>query len=115
DVEAVSEFFHERGSTDGLPIVPPTTERVERMLAGTGRDPQEVLGRVPPVNGVATVEKVAVNAVMAGCTPQCLPIVIAALECMLEPEWELEAVQPTTMALGPMVIVNGPVRHAAGM
>lgn len=115
DSELVSDFFHERGNTDGLPVVPPTPERVGRMLAGVDRDPQESLGWVPPLKGEATIEKVAVNAVMAGCKPEHLPVVVTALECMLEPAWELEAVQPTTMALGPMVIVNGPIRRATGM
>jgi hypothetical protein len=115
DAEVVGEFFYSRGSTDGLPIVVPTVERVARILDGIDRDPQESLGKVPPLNGEATIEKVAINAVMAGCPPEVLPIIVTAMECMLEPEWELEAVQPTTMALGPMVVVNGPVRHRAGV
>jgi hypothetical protein len=85
------------------------------MLAGIDRDPQESLGRVPPLQGEATIEKIAINAVMAGCLPEYLPVVVTALECMLEPSWELEAVQPTTMALGPLLIVNGPVRRAVTM
>lgn len=115
DAEAVGEFFLSRGNTDGLPIVVPTVERVERMLTGIDRDPALSLGRVPPLMGDATIEKVAINAVMAGCTPAVLPVVVTALECMLETQWELEAVQPTTMALGPMVVVNGPVRGLAAV
>jgi hypothetical protein len=115
DAEAIGEQFFRDGHTDGLPIVVPTVDRVQRMLAGIDRDPQESLGPVPPLQGVATIEKLAINAVMAGCRPEHLPVLVAAFECMLEPAWELEAVQPTTMALGPMVIVNGPVRAHAGV
>ena len=115
DVEVVSELFHERGYTDGLPVVPPTRERVERMLGGTVRDPQESLGDVPPVNGGATVEKVAVNAVMAGCRPEYLPVVLTAMELVLRPAFLLGGMQPTTNPLTPMLVVNGPVRARIGL
>jgi hypothetical protein len=111
DVEVVSQLFHERGYTDGLPVVPPTRERVERMLSGTSRDPQESLGRMPPVSGEVTVEKVAVNAVMAGCRPPYLPVLLTAFELMLDPAFSLGGMQPTTNPLTPMLIVNGPVRQ----
>jgi len=74
-----------RGWSDGLPLVPPTEERVLRMLDGTSRDPQEVLGLVPPDLAPATVEKIAVNAVMAGCKPEYLPVVLAAVEASMDP------------------------------
>ena len=74
------EALHDRGLTDGLPVVPPTPERVVAMLAGTSRDPQDVVGVVPPYDGEATVEKVAINAVMAGAPPEHLPVVLAAVE-----------------------------------
>lgn len=115
DVEVVSRWFHERGHTDGLPVVPPTRERVERMLSATSRPPDEDLGPVPPVNGHATVEKVAVNAVMAGCLPEYLPIVLTALELMLVPEFDLAGMQPTTNPLTPMLVVNGPIRERIGL
>lgn len=115
DAELVSQLFHERGYTDGLPVVPPTRERVERMLAGTQRDPDESLGDVPPANGAATVEKLAVNAVMAGCRPEYLPVILTAFELMLQPGFDLAGMQPTTNPLTPMLIVNGPVRTRIGL
>src|SRR6266481_2742245 len=82
--EDEQEAMYERGWSDGLPLVPPTEERVLRMLDGTARDPQEVIGLVPPDIAPATVEKVAVNAVMAGCKPEYLPVVLAAVEAVLD-------------------------------
>jgi hypothetical protein len=108
-LEAVGEYFDERGWTDGLPIVPPTVERVERMLAWTDRDPEQPLGEVPPGYGIATVEKLAINAVMAGCRPEYLPVVIAATEAMLEERFNLHAVQSTTHPCAPLLILNGPL------
>ena len=75
-LEDILDLFHEKGLTDGLPIVPPTVDRVERVIQSNGRDPQELIGAVPPRMGEATVEKVAVNAVMAGCLPEHLPVVV---------------------------------------
>src|SRR5688572_21095779 len=80
ELEDAQEALHDRGLTDGLPVVPPTPERVVAMLAHTSRDPQQVVGVVPPYDGEATVEKVAVNAVMAGCPGEALPVVLAAVE-----------------------------------
>ncbi len=82
DAEAVFEYLLERKWTDGLPVIPPTPERVERMLAGTRRDPGEVVARLNPRQGDATVERVAINAVMAGCAPAYLPVVLAAVEAV---------------------------------
>jgi hypothetical protein len=115
DAQAVSEWFCEQGYSDGLPVIPPTRQRVERLLEGTTRDPSSVIGAVPPHNGPATVEKLAVNAVMAGCRPQYLPVVITAFEIMLEPAFDLAGIQPTTNPLTPMVIVNGPIRQRIGL
>lgn len=115
DVEVVSELFHQRGYTDGLPVVPPTRERVERMLAGTTRDPQESLGPMPPVSGETTVEKLAVSAVMAGCRPDYLPVLVTAFELMLDPRFSLGGLQPTTNPLTPMLVLNGPVRGRIGL
>jgi hypothetical protein len=115
DVESVSQLFHERGYTDGLPVVPPTRDRVERMLAGTSRSPSESLGLVPPISGEATVEKVAINAVMAGCRADYLPLLLTALELMLDPRFSLGGLQPTTNPLTPMLIVNGPIRARIGL
>lgn len=109
------EALHERGLTDGLPVVPPTPERVVAMLAGTAREPQELVALVPPYDGRATVEKVAINAVMAGCTPAMLPIVLAAVEAACEPSFALHGLVATTHPAGPLVVVSGPYAAEAGM
>lgn len=109
------EAMFERGWSDGLPLVPPTEERVLRMLDGTTRDPQEVVGLVPPALAPATVEKIAINAVMAGCKPEYLPVVLAAVEAVLDERFAMHGVLATTMFVGPVVIVNGPVRRQIGM
>ena len=100
------EAMFARGWSDGLPLVPPSEERVLRMLDGTARDPQEVLGLVPPDLAAATVEKIAINAVMAGCKPEYLPVVLAAVEAVLEEEFAMHGVLATTMFVGPVVVVE---------
>lgn len=107
--EAVNRLYYARGWTDGLPIVPPTPERVIEMLEANGADPAEVIGIVPPKRGEATMENVAINAVMAGCLPQYLPVVVSALRAMLEPRFNLFGIQATTHPVAPLVIVNGPI------
>lgn len=109
------ELMYDLGFSDGLPLVPPTPERVLRMLEGAARDAQEVVAVVPPNMGEATVEKVAVNAVMAGCRPECLPVVIAALQAVCTDEFNIHGVMATTMGASPVLVVNGPVRHRLGM
>ena len=104
-----------RGWTDGLPVIPPTPERVLRMLTGTRREPGEVLGEVAPDLVECTVEKVAVNAVMAGCLPEYLPVVLAAVEAALTPEFNWHGLAATTYFSGPVVIVNGPIAERIGM
>jgi hypothetical protein len=113
--EDEQEAMHERGWSDGLPLVPPTEERVLRMLDGTARDPQEVIGLIPPALQPATVEKIAINAVMAGCKPEYLPVVLAAVEAVLEEGFAMHGVLATTMFVGPVVVVNGPIRRRIGM
>lgn len=115
DDEDEQEAMFARGWSDGLPLVPPTEERVLRMLDGTARDPQEVIGLVPPALAPATVEKIAVNAVMAGCKPEYLPVVLAAVEAVLDENFAMHGVLATTMFVGPVVIVNGPIRRQIGM
>jgi len=115
DGEDEHEAMFARGWSDGLPLVPPTEERVLRMLDATSRDPQEVLGLVPPDLAAATVEKIAVNAVMAGCKPEYLPVVLAAVEAVLEEQFAMHGVLATTMFVGPVVVVNGPIRRRIGM
>ena len=115
DALAAQDLFFAKGWTDGLPIVPPTEERVAAMLAGVGRDPQQSIGALPPSYGEATIEKIAVNAVMAGCLPEYLPVVVTALEAMLVPEFNLYGVQTTTGGRAPLVLVNGPYAQRIGM
>src|SRR5690606_24806227 len=109
------EACFDRGWTDGLPVVPPTPERVLRMLQGTTRKPDEILGLMPPDLAPCSVEKVAVNAVMAGCKPEYLPVVLAAVEAALIDEFGTHGVLCTTMFAGPVVIVNGPVAQRVGL
>ena len=109
------EFMFDQGFSDGLPLVPPVPERVMRMLGGTARDPQEVIATVPPNMGEATVEKVAINAVMAGCRPEYLPVVLAAMEAVCTDEFNIHGVMATTMGASPVMVVNGPIRHRLGM
>ena len=109
------EACFDRGWSDGLPVVPPTPVRVKRMLEGTRRDPKEVLGEMPPDYRPCTVEKVAINAVMSGCRPEYMPVLLAAVEAVLDDAFCLHGVIATTMYIGPIVIVNGPVRHALDM
>jgi hypothetical protein len=113
--EDEQEAMFARGWSDGLPLVPPTEERVLRMLDGTSRDPQEVIGLVPPALAAATVEKIAINAVMAGCKPEYLPVVLAAVEAVLDDSFAMHGVLATTQFAGPVVIVNGAVRRRIGM
>ena len=115
DLEDEFEAMHDRGWTDGLPVVPPTEQRVLRMLTGTTRDPAEVVAVVPPDLAPCTVEKVAVNAVMAGCLPEHLPVVLAAVEAACTDAFALHGLLATTYFSGPVVVVNGPVARAVGM
>jgi hypothetical protein len=108
--DRVNEYFYERGWTDGLPIVPPTEQRVQAMLAGMPwRDAEEVISIVPPRMGAASMRQIAVNAVMAGCRAEYLPVVVAALQAVSEPEYGLSHRQTTTHAGAPLIIVNGPI------
>ena len=106
------EQLYARGLTDGLPVIPPTRERVQRAIDATGRSAAELIALVPPNFGRATVEKIAINAVMAGCRPEYLPVVIAAVDAVCDDRFDLHGVSATTNAPAPLVIVNGPIRHA---
>jgi hypothetical protein len=108
-----SEEMLERGWTDGLPVIPPTRGRVERMLSG--RDPALSLGGVPPALGDATLERVAACAVLAGCRPEYFPIVVAAVEAALEPSFNLNGQAVTTSPPGQVIVVNGPIRNRIGL
>jgi hypothetical protein len=107
ELEDPFEALHDRGLTDGLPVVPPTPERVVAMLEHTSRDPQDVVGVVPPYGGEATVEKVAVNAVLAGCAGPELPVVLAAVEAVCDEAFAMHGLLATTHPAGPVVVVSG--------
>lgn len=113
EAEAV-EDLHRLGCTDGLPVIVPTPERVERMILASGHDGADVIGPMGPLMGAATVEKVATAAVMAGCLPDHFPVVLAAIGAMCRPEFDLREMQATTHCTAPLLIVNGPARHACG-
>jgi len=110
DIWAAQAFFEEKGWGDGLPIIPPTEERVAQMLAAAKRKPDEVIGAVPPRWAQATVEKIAINGVMAGCKPEYMPVLIAAVEAITDPKLNLYALQATTGGPAVMIIINGPIR-----
>jgi hypothetical protein len=109
------EACYDRGWTDGLPVVPPTEARVMAMLEGTRRAPDELLGLMPPNLTPCTVEKVAINAVMAGCRPEYLPVVLAAVDALLEQDFGMHGVLASTRFVGPVLIVNGPIARRIGM
>lgn len=118
-LEAVDEYqaledLHEAGCTDGLPVVIPTPERVERMVLASGLDGGLSLGNMGPSGAAATVEKVAVAAVMAGALPDYMPVVMAAVRAVTAPEFDSTEMQGTTHCLAPVIIVNGPARHSCG-
>ena len=109
------EVAYDRGWSDGLPIVPPTDLRIARMLAGTSRAPDEVVGLIPPNLAECTVEKVAINAVMAGCRPDYFPVVLAAIDAALNPAFSMHGLLATLWFSGPVLIVNGPITKRIGM
>ncbi len=114
--EAINTWFLDNDLTDGLPIVPPTEARVAAMTAHVERElgfkPQDVLGTLAPKHGQATVEKIAANAVMAGCKPEYMPVLIACVKGVADPKFNLDAVQTSTHNTSPLPIVNGPVAKA---
>ena len=115
DLEDEMEALFDRGWTDGLPVVPPTERRVLRMLEGTTRAADEIVATVPPDLVECTVEKVAINAVLAGCAPEYLPVVLTALEAACTDEFNMHGLLATTMPVGPVLIINGPIRRRIGM
>lgn len=108
--EASFSDLYKRGWTDGLPVIPPTRVAVEAMIAGVALDPKEAIAELAPSGGIATLESIAVNAVMAGCKPEYLPVVVAAVRAICAPEFNLPAIQGTGDAVCPALIVNGPIR-----
>ena len=109
------ECYFERGWTDGLPVVPPTPEKIAAMVDALGGDPDAVEGKVAPRWGVLTREVLAINMVMAGCLPAYAPVVCAAMRALMDPAFNLNGVQATTHMAAPLVVVNGPIARAIGM
>ncbi|HSE86164.1 MAG TPA: hypothetical protein VLJ79_08100 [Candidatus Binatia bacterium] len=105
------QYFINRGWSDGLPMLPPTEAAIDAMIAGSDLKKGELLGVIPPLNGIATVERVAANAVMAGCLPDYFPLLVASVKGVLQPGFNLDGVQTTTGNVAPLVIVNGPCRN----
>ncbi len=112
---AALEFLHAERCTDGLPVIIPTVPRVDRMVLASGVDGDLSLGSMGPGGGAATIRAIAVNTVMAGCRPDDMPIVVAAITAMLQPEFDLGEMQGTTHSTAPLMIVNGPMRDACGV
>jgi hypothetical protein len=110
DPAALFHFVMTQGWSDGLPVLPPTRAAVDAMIGPGGTQRDHMLGVIPPVNGVASVEKIAANAVMAGCLPEYLPLLLAGVTGMLQPGFNLDGVQTTTGNVAPLAIVNGPCR-----
>ena len=110
-VENMNEVFMARKWGDGLPLIPPTEEAVNRMLKGTSRSPDEVVGILEHRKGITTVKIVAINAVMAGCKPEYLSVVLAAVKAVTEPAYNLYGVQVTTAPAIPLLMINGPIRN----
>jgi hypothetical protein len=109
DPAELQAWFFERRSSDGFPVIAPLPEAVARMVEGAGRRGQDLIGVVPPRGGIATVEQIAVNAVMAGCRPEHMPVLVTAVEAMLEPRFNLASLQATTHPVAPLLIVHGPI------
>ena len=114
DEAAALEDLHNRNMTDGLPVIIPTPARVSKMVLASGQDADMILGTMGPANGIAALEKVAVAAVMAGCLPDYMPLVVAALKAVIDPRFDLTEMQATTHCTAPLIIVNGPARHICG-
>ncbi|HLG88753.1 MAG TPA: hypothetical protein VKZ79_16310 [Alphaproteobacteria bacterium] len=110
DIGSFTDFAMEKGWGDGLPLVPPTETRVRTMLAANNRYPDEVIAIMPPMRSECTVEKIAINAVMAGAPPESLPLLIAAVEAICDNDFELYGVNTTTAPVFPAMFVNGPIR-----
>jgi hypothetical protein len=107
-IEAI-EMYYERGWTDGLPVVPPTEERVREFLAASGQQPGDIVGAIPQRNRVMTAEKIAINAVMAGCLPAYAPVVMAAVGAMTSDRFNPHGSTTSTAGAAPLIIVSGPI------
>jgi hypothetical protein len=115
DLEEFNRLFMERRWGDGLTLMPPTEERIARLLEHTERAPDEVVSTIAPRYGAATVERIAINAAMAGCRPEYLPVLIAAAEALGTPEFHLQAIQTTTNPSTVWLALNGPLAKRLGV
>ena len=115
DVVAFTKIATDAGWGDGLPLVPPTEDRVRQHVAASGRFPDDLIAELPPRRGRATVEKIAVNAVMAGAPPAAMPLLCAAVDAVADPSFNLFALNTTTSCVVPGLFVNGPARHELGI
>jgi hypothetical protein len=115
DIKEINEYFYRRGWSYGMPIIPPTEGAVKEMMTGTDLPPDYVVAKIPPMLGKATVEKIAVNAVMAGCLPTHMPVLIAAVKAIVDPRMWLEAYTCSVASWAPLLIVNGPIRKDLNM
>jgi hypothetical protein len=113
--EEFDDYCEERGWSDGLPLVPPTRERVARLVEAAGAQAEQIVARVAPAGGIATIERLAVNAAMAGCGPSVFPLLIAAVEALCDPAFNLQGIQTTTNPATPWIVVNGPLAVSLGM
>lgn len=111
----VQSWFVEQGLSDGLPVIVPTPDLVEAMVAASGLAPDATVGPVGPSGAIASVEKVAINAVMAGCIPDYMPVVMAGVRAMAKPSFNTAGIQATTHPVAPLMIVNGPIRQRIGI
>ena len=109
EVGETLELMYQTGWTDGLPVVPPTADRVRQFIEHADRSAEELIAEVPPLGGRATVERIAVNAVMAGCLPEYMPVVIASLQALMDERFNLRGVQCSTGIHSPLMFVNGPI------
>jgi hypothetical protein len=115
DVVGFTQFAMVQGWGDGLPLVPPTEARVRTFLAANRRYPDEVVAHLPPTRAACTVEKIVINAVMAGAPPESLPLLIASVEAVADPDFELFGVNTTTAPVAPALFINGPIRDQLGI
>lgn len=114
-VSDINDYFHEHGWTDGLPIIPPTEDLVQAMLATSPVPGDQVLGRIPPLNGTVSVEKIAINAVMAGCKPDYFPVVLAGVKAVLQPQFNVGSITTTTGGAAPVFVISGSIAETLGI
>lgn len=115
DPMAAIDYFEQQGWTDGLPIVPPTPSRVQEMLNSVGMDSKEIIGLIPERRRTVTAEKLAINAVMAGCRPEYMPVVVTAIRAILHPDFQFHGPTASTGGTAILTIVSGPIAKQIGM